>query len=326
MSRPTVSVVMPTRNHAHLVGRAIDAIGSQSWPPHELVVVDDASTDDTPAVLAALAKKYPFMTVVRNERNLGVAGAANEGFRRITGDFLYGAASDDWVLPGAFEKAMALAAEYPQTGAVFGGMFALNRPTTLFTAQSWTRPLYAPPEVFVRDCLDVEGPGFGPCGATFFRLKPFLEIGGLRPELGSYCDTFALRTLGSMYGVCYVPEPLMVWNVLPQSFSQTTARDPWKYLELIARVAKLMRSEPFSRVFPPEHTDRWEREFRAEILEAGLKSLDKAFDRIVTSRALLGGGGGCALALGILEPLLGSARTRVVTRLRERLEVSGNSA
>ncbi len=319
MSRPTLSVVLPTRNHAHLVGRAIDAIGTQSRPPLELVVVDDASTDDTPAVLAALAKKYPFMRVVRNERNLGVAGAVNAALQLATGDFVYGASSDDWILPGAFEKAMALAEEYPRAGAVCGPMFMLGRPPLLLAVRSWTRPLFAPPDVFVREYLEVEGPGFALGGSTYFRREPFLEIGGLRQELGSYCDTFAFRALGATYGAGYVAEPLMVWNVLPESFSQTTARDPRRYLETVARVATLMRAPPFSRVFPKEHTDRWEREYREEIVAASLAAVEAAVEQIVSSRALLGGGRGRAMALSLLEPLLGKLNTRVVARLEERL-------
>jgi glycosyltransferase involved in cell wall biosynthesis len=313
--KPTLSVLLPTFNHAHLVGRAIDAIGSQSRPPEELVVVDDASTDKTPEVLAALAKKYPFMQVIRNAKNLGVAGAANEGLRRITGDFIYGAASDDWVLPGAFEKAMALAGEYPQAGAICGAMYMLARPPLLFRARSWTRSLYAPPDVFVREYLDVEGPAFALGAATFFRRAPFLEIGGLRRELGSYCDSFAFRALGATHGVGYVPEPLVVWNVLPESFSQTTARDPRKYLEVVTRVAALMRTAPFDRVFPKEHTDRWEREYREEILSRAAVALTESVERIVSTRPLLGGG----LARGATEPLLESLSDRMGSRLKERL-------
>lgn len=323
MSRPSLSVILPTRNHAHLVGRAIDAIGTQSWQPIELMVVDDASTDDTPAVLAALAKKYPFMRVLRNEKNLGVAGAANLALSLVTGAFIYGAASDDWVLPGAFAKAMAIAAEYPQAGVVCGAMLMLRRPPLLLAARSWTRPLYAPPDVFVREYLEVEGPGFALGGATFFRREPFLALGGLRRELGSFCDTFAFRALGATYGAGYVPEPLMVWNVLPESFSQATARDPRNYLGIIERVAALMRSEPFCRVFPPQHTDRWEREFREEILATGLAPLEKAVEQIISCRPLVGGDRGRRLALDVLEPLVDSLSSSIVARVRARLELKG---
>jgi glycosyltransferase involved in cell wall biosynthesis len=319
MTRPTLSVVLPTRNHAHLVGRAIHAIGAQSWAPVELLVVDDASTDETPAVLAALAAKYPFMQVLRNERNLGVAGAFNEALRRARGDFVYGASSDDWVLPDAFAKAMALATDHPLAGAIFGAMFVLRQPTAVFAARSWKRPLYVPPDVFVREYLQVEGPGFALGGATFFRREPFLEVGGLRAELGSYCDTFAFRALGATYGACYVPEPLMVWNVQHESFSQSTGRDPWKYLELIGRVAALMRSEPFCHVFPAEHTNRWEREYREETCKAGLEALHRAFDLTITIHPLLRGDRGRALPLSVVEPLLASVRSRVVGSVRERL-------
>lgn len=288
MSRPSLSVVLPTRNHSRLVGRAIEAIATQSWPPIELLAIDDASTDDTPAVLAALAARFPMVRVIRNEKNAGVAEAVNAGLRVARGDFVYCAASDDWVLPGAFDKVMSLAAEFPRAGIVFGAMFQPGRPpVTLGRVRSWTRPLFAPPELFFRECLDVEGPGFAPCGGAIWRREPFLEIGGLRAELGSMCDAFAFRVLGAAHGAGHVPEPLMVWNVLPGSVSQKTLRDPRGYLDVVARSAALLRSERFGPLFPPGFVDRWEREFRAQILDAAPRALDRALAELAASDGLV---------------------------------------
>ncbi|MCW2621865.1 MAG: glycosyl transferase family 2, partial [Frankiales bacterium] len=71
---PEVTVVVVTWQGAHLLPDCLDSLRRQTWP-HRLVVVDNASTDETPDVLS----RYPWVTVVRTERNLGFAGGAQLG-------------------------------------------------------------------------------------------------------------------------------------------------------------------------------------------------------------------------------------------------------
>ncbi|MDQ2650606.1 MAG: glycosyltransferase, partial [Actinomycetota bacterium] len=76
-----VSVVVATWNRADRLPRLLAALGDQvDAPPFELVVVDDGSTDDTPAVVAHLAASATFpVRSVRLDRNRGPAAARNAG-------------------------------------------------------------------------------------------------------------------------------------------------------------------------------------------------------------------------------------------------------
>ena len=81
-SEPVVSVVVATRNRAALLPRLVDALERQDLvAPYEIVVVDDGSTDGTPAVLAELARTRPRLRVVRQDPNRGPAAARNLGWR-----------------------------------------------------------------------------------------------------------------------------------------------------------------------------------------------------------------------------------------------------
>ena len=51
MKRPTLSIVVPNYNHGHYLPECLDSILSQSWPPDELIVIDEASTDNSVAVI-----------------------------------------------------------------------------------------------------------------------------------------------------------------------------------------------------------------------------------------------------------------------------------
>lgn len=97
-----VSVVVATWNRAHRLPRLFEALASQEdAPPFELVVVDDGSSDDTPATLAALAAAASFpVQVVRLDRNSGPAVARNVGWRRGTGDVVVFTDDDCWADPG----------------------------------------------------------------------------------------------------------------------------------------------------------------------------------------------------------------------------------
>jgi glycosyltransferase involved in cell wall biosynthesis len=93
-----ISVVVPTYNRSHLVGKTIDSILAQDYPRFELIVVDDGSTDNTEGVL----KKYSGDDRFRYyKKENGERGAArNFGFNRSAGDYVFFIDSDDLMLPG----------------------------------------------------------------------------------------------------------------------------------------------------------------------------------------------------------------------------------
>jgi len=92
-SLPRFSVVIPAYNSAATLPRAIESVLAQSVHVHELIVVDDASTDGTPALMAAYGKPVRYL---RREQNAGVSAARNFGAQQATGDWLAFLDADDW--------------------------------------------------------------------------------------------------------------------------------------------------------------------------------------------------------------------------------------
>ena len=88
----TISVVVPARDAAETVGRAVAGAASQSRPPLEIVVVDDGSADGTGERAAAAA---PDVVVIRTE-GVGVAAARNAGVARANGSWVAFLDADDW--------------------------------------------------------------------------------------------------------------------------------------------------------------------------------------------------------------------------------------
>jgi len=110
---PRVSVIVPVFNRPEFVRHAIDSALAQECPGgFEVIVVDDGSTDETPAVLAAYGHQ---IHVVRQE-NGGVARARNAGFAAARGDYLALLDSDDIWLPGKLAAQVALLDAHPHAG------------------------------------------------------------------------------------------------------------------------------------------------------------------------------------------------------------------
>ena len=89
------SVIVPAYNAAATLARAIDSIRAQSCPAHEIIVVDDGSTDTT----ATVARRYGDAICLLRQPNTGVAAARNAGARVATGDWLAFLDADDWYAP-----------------------------------------------------------------------------------------------------------------------------------------------------------------------------------------------------------------------------------
>ena len=89
------SVVIPAYNSAATLARAINSVSGQSYPAHEIIVVDDGSIDATAAVARECGKAVRLL----QQSNAGVAAARNAGARAATGDWLAFLDADDWYAP-----------------------------------------------------------------------------------------------------------------------------------------------------------------------------------------------------------------------------------
>ena len=106
MPTPSLSVAISNYNHAHFLPVALEAILTQSYPATEVIIIDDASTDNSVDVIERYARQYSTLRLIRNRSNMGVLHNANHLLELTSSDYFYSAASDDRVLPGFFEKSM----------------------------------------------------------------------------------------------------------------------------------------------------------------------------------------------------------------------------
>ena len=91
-----ISVIIPTHNRVHVLGRAIESVLAQTFKPLELIIVDDGSTDTTAELVGS---RFPECHYVYQD-NQGVSSARNHGIRIASGDWFAFLDSDDEWLPG----------------------------------------------------------------------------------------------------------------------------------------------------------------------------------------------------------------------------------
>lgn len=166
-----VTCVMPAYNHARYVAEAVRSVLTEELSGVvEVVAVDDASTDRTYDVLRELARELPGLTVMRNERNLGVASTLRRALEAASSPYVTGLASDDRWLPGRLETQLAAL----ESGArwSFGRAHVINARSVRTSAepQGWPpapdgmlamllrgQAVYAPTLMYHRDLLSQTG-------------------------------------------------------------------------------------------------------------------------------------------------------------------------
>jgi len=93
---PKVSVIICTYNREELIKRAIKSVLSQSFSDYELIIIDDASTDDIKSVILSFNDSR--IKYFRNETNRGITKSRNKGCQIAVGDYIAMLDSDDWWL------------------------------------------------------------------------------------------------------------------------------------------------------------------------------------------------------------------------------------
>src|SRR5258707_729655 len=117
--RATVAVVMANRNHARYLGESLGGIGGPTRAADEIVIVDDASTDDSVERIEAFARGRSGVRFLRNERRLGVHDSIARALPLVASDYLVWTAADDVLLPDFLERSMAALERHPGAGLCF---------------------------------------------------------------------------------------------------------------------------------------------------------------------------------------------------------------
>lgn len=226
-------MVIPAHNADRFVGQAVASSLRQDPRPHEVVVVDDGSTDETAQLLLGFGDA---IRVVRQQRR-GVAEARNRGIEESTGQYVAFLDADDLWLPGKLAAQLdVIRAE----GTALVGCGYIVTDENL-------RPRYVVPgrelSAWVHDAVALDDWGLGFPQTAIVARDVIEKVGGFSPELSTSADLeFALRVIAVNPTGC-VEAPLAVYRTHAGQMHLDLARFERDMLLLYGRLEKDRNSE-----------------------------------------------------------------------------------
>lgn len=124
---PLVSVILPVRNCQDYVSEALTSVVSQTYRNLEIIVIDDASEDETPNLVSKIAKDDGRIRVVKNDHNMGITRSLNVGLRLAKGEYIARQDGDDVSLRDRCEKQVGLLEKYRNVVMVSGNIELIDK-------------------------------------------------------------------------------------------------------------------------------------------------------------------------------------------------------
>ena len=281
----TLSVIVPNYNHGRYIGRAIGALLSQERVPDQIIIVDDASNDDSLAIIEGLAARSPRITVISQPVNKGTNTALREGLEIATGRYILLAGADDWVLPGFCKLGLRMLARNPDAGLFCGDTVLLDGETGKISGyRPPARPIYRAGVISPEQCarLLTHMDNFIHTGGTIFRRDALFAAGGLDDSLGAFADGYLTRKIALTFGFCYAPQIVACWRVFLSGVSRTTALNP-----TMARKALELYPERIAadHTFPPWYASVFRDRWRFATARLALQSISPDFEFILNMTA-----------------------------------------
>lgn len=199
---PRVSVIIPTFNRAALLARAVESARA-AGDDLEVIVVDDASDDETPRVCARL----PGIRYLRLERNAGVACARNAGVRESRAAFVATLGDDDLRLPGSLDAQVRRLEESRQAAFCYGRVLVDDARRLLPTRE--VMPARCPAGDIFWELLEQN---FVPDLSVVARRDKLVEVGLFNPQPNVVEDWDMWLRLSHQWQVAAVEEPVAVYH------------------------------------------------------------------------------------------------------------------
>lgn len=212
-SLPTVTVIIPTYNRGHVIGRALHSVLHQTYQNLEVIVVDDGSTDNTEEIVESF--KDPRILYIRHETKQGAAAARNTGIKTASTDFIAFQDSDDEWLPEKLAMQMKVFEEAPpEVGVVYTDMWKIKGETRKY----WHSPIIRPEDGTVYEqALDrVMGIGIQ---TAMIKRECFHKAGMFDEKFPRFIDLELFIRLSKYYYFYHINLPLVTYCDMGEGIS-----------------------------------------------------------------------------------------------------------
>lgn len=239
-----VTVIVVGYNHAQYIETCLDSIAAQTEPPARVLVMDDASPDQTAEVAREWASRtcYP-IEIRRNSRNQGLCATLNEALHGVSTDFYAYISADDHVEADRLRLQANTLRDAPGSVAgVYSDAFIEDehgaRQETLASEHfSWPVPLPRPVDMYAA----VLRQNWIPAPSVLLRTETVRAVGGYDPQLYFEDLDLWLRLLSAEQELRCIPEPLVTFRVLASSLGHTTFEE--NNLRFLAAMRRILHKQ-----------------------------------------------------------------------------------
>jgi len=250
---PLASIIIPVYNQAEYVAEAVRSALAQDWPNFEVLIIDDASTDNTPEVISAFAKDER-ISIFRNDRNLDCVRTFNRGISLSKGEYFGILAADDTWEPEFLEKCVNALERHHEAG------FAYTR-LNLIESQGRKRPRFKDRIVHRADHFGDEFSNIIrqlnpiPHHATVVRKVCLEEVGLYDEELTTTHDWDLWLRLSRKFPVVFINEYLANYRVHETNVSKLRSKTGDKANFIIRTLDRVFEMENLPDVLLGERNE-----------------------------------------------------------------------
>lgn len=201
-----ISVLVCNYNHGDFIVASLRAILTQSHRDIEVIVIDDASTDDSVDKIMWLMDGDSRIKLIQHRKNLGLLKTFEQGIDLCEGDLWMGCGADDKLVdPFFFEKCNAMLGARADASGVFAISQRIDGETEEFFDDIGCAPHdgFVDPKEFIRSFF--ERKCFVPGFSVMWRRSMLSKVGGFAMDLGPQFDYWVNHALPSLQGIFFIP-------------------------------------------------------------------------------------------------------------------------
>ena len=209
-----ISVVIPTYNREKLISRAVKSVLAQTYTDLEVIVVDDASTDDTETVVKKIESDR--LRYIKIEKNGGACRARNAGIRAAKGDYIAFLDSDDTWNPDKLEKQIKYMQEKKAEAVACNGWNIKADEKRLIANQQNKE---------TADLNELLNANFITTGALLVKKELLIKIGCFDERLPRYQDWDLVLRIAKVTDIYFLTEPLYTLYFQENSITNSTSKE-----------------------------------------------------------------------------------------------------
>ncbi|WP_162245694.1 rhamnan synthesis F family protein [Variovorax sp. Root411] len=280
---PKISILLTSFNHAQFIGEAIDSVLSQTFRDFELLILDDASTDESWWIIKSKSNTDPRIKAIRNSKKGEITSRVIDVISNVaSGEYIAVHHSDDIWEPEKLSKQVAYLDTHPETGAVFTDAGAISEESLPIEGHFYSGIFSQPNRTRQEWLRHFFNHGNALCHpSALIRKQCFNECGYYRPWLWQIDDFDMWIRLLMKYEIHVLPEKLTRFRVrnneanVSGNYRTARIRNFYEYHRMLDNYRSIENFEDLCKIFPEAR--KYYREDHTDILFAlGLASLQVA--------------------------------------------------